>query len=264
MSNILLKDLCELLRRARNIFFDKTLASNVEKKGEDDFVTLADKGVQKYIEGELLRLYPDCKFMGEEQTVHIIDPETPTFILDPIDGTTNFIHNFQLSAISLALTYHGEILMGVVYNPFTEEIFYAERGCGAYLNGERVSVSGTKILSEALVGIGTAPYYKDKTGAFFGLYHRLFMESVDIRRIGSAALDGIYTSVGRHDCYIEYGLHAWDVAAAIIICEEAGGKVTDWNGEKIIISADAINVIFSNGNLHDTMLKMIKESGIVY
>ncbi len=264
MKHIELKALCEPVRSAKKIIFDKSLSADVERKGADDFVTLADKGVQAYIQGELLRLYPDCKFMGEEEDEHIIDPDTPTFILDPIDGTTNFIHDFKMSAVSLALAHKGEILMGVIYNPFTDEMFYAERGCGAYCNGERIAVSEIDDFSEALAGIGTAPYHKVKTEAYFKLYHKIFMEAVDFRRAGSAALDGSFTAAGRLECYLEYGLRPWDFSAAIVICEEAGGKVTDWDGERIDISKDYTNVLFSNGKLHEVLLAMIKESGIQY
>ncbi len=260
MELLPLSKLCELVREVRPIIFDRELAADFRAKGDSDFVTQADTSVQSYISKRLTELCPECRFMGEEGTDHAIDPSVPTFVLDPIDGTTNFIHDMQLSAVSLALILGEKTLKSVVYNPFTDEMFSAELGQGAYLNGRPMHVSSVPDLSQALVGIGTMPYEKHISEGYFEMYRQFFLRGVDIRRIGSAALDACYVAVGRLDCYLENGLSPWDFAATRLIVAEAGGTVTDWSGEPLCISSKkTYEVAFSNGKFHGEFIDIIKK-----
>lgn len=257
MKNINLELLCSIVREARPIVFNRDLADNISEKGKNDYVTQADTSVQNFIKERLYAVCPECRFMGEESDDHSIDDNTPTFVLDPIDGTTNFIHDFRLSAISLALVLGGKTKMGVVYNPFTDEMFAAEREKGATLNGKPIHVSNVETLQGALANIGTMPYRKEISDKLFPLWREIFNTCIDIRRTGSAAIDACYIAAGRADIYFECCLGAWDVAASSLIVEEAGGRITDWNGEKIRLGSELINVAVSNGKLHTSFLDLI-------
>ena len=181
-----------------------------------------------------------------------------TWVLDPIDGTMNFIRDLGLSAVSLALVENGQTVLGIVYNPFRDELFCAEQGRGATLNGETIRVRETKELSGALVAVGTAPYYKPSVGACFDIYRELFLRGVDIRRLGSAAIDICYVAAGRFDCYYEFVLSIWDFAAARLILTEAGGKITDTAGA-VTGSALKSPIVASNGFLHEELLSIINK-----
>lgn len=259
MELISLEQLCGLVREVRPIVFNRELACDIHEKGVSDFVTRADTSVQGFIHERLTSLCPDCRFMGEESTDHSIDSSVPTFVLDPIDGTTNFIHDFRLSAVSLALTLHGETVKAVVYNPFTDEMFSAESGGGAFLNGKAIHVSEVPDIAHALVCIGTMPYHKDVSVGYFGLFRELFMRSVDIRRLGSSAIEACYVAAGRLDCYLENGLGPWDFAATRLIIAEAGGVVSDWQGKPVSLDRESNEIAFSNGRLHGEFISLIKQ-----
>ncbi len=259
METLSLQKLCETVREVGPIIFDRALAADIYEKGASDFVTRADTSIQSFLCERLAKLCPDCHFMGEEGDDHDVDPSVPTFVLDPIDGTTNFIHDLKLSAVSLALTFGGETLKAVVYNPFTDEMFYAEKGGGAYLNGRPIHVSSTSELSHALVAIGTSPYEKDISEKYFETYRQLFLRGVDIRRLGSAALDACYVAAGRFDCYFESSLSPWDFAATLLIVAEAGGTLTDCDGNKLGFSGKKSGVIFSNGRFHDEIADIVNK-----
>ena len=257
--SITLNDLIKLVKEARPLVFDKGLANDVEANGANDFVTRADKAVQDFIKKRVSELYPDCRFMGEESKDHSIDKHLPTFVLDPIDGTTNFIHDFQLSAISLALVIAGESVLGVVYNPFTDDMYAAEKGKGATLNGKPIHVSETKTLDESIVMLGAMPYHKEVSGPLFPLYHEMFMKCVDIRRLGSAALEICYVAAGRAEFHFEAYLGPWDVAAAMLILREAGGTFSDWEGNEVDLYKEQLFVASSNTHMHKPMLDLIKK-----
>lgn len=222
-----------LVRSVREIIFDKELLHAVTVKGPADYVTAVDLKVQNYIRDELKKLYPDMLFMGEEGKREELQKDKPVWILDPIDGTTNLIHRYNQSAVSLALCENGKILKGVVYNPFTEQLFYAEKGGGAYLNGGKISVKNRENEADWLVSIGTMPYHKDRADEMFDLFKRIYLKTTDIRRSGSAALDLCYLASGMTDGYLELDLKPWDYAAGSLILEEAGGVITTWDNEPI-------------------------------
>ncbi len=225
--------LAELVKSTRDIIFDRSAADSVTEKGPADFVTRVDTGVQEYLRGKLSELYPEVQFMGEESNNSNIDFSRPVWILDPIDGTTNLIHNYQMSAVSLALAENGKPVLGIVYNPFHDEIFTAEKGGGAFLNGKRIYASSAKAMADSLIAVGTSPYEKNLAERNFGIFRRIFDASQDIRRSGSAALDLCYTAAGRIDGYCEAHLKPWDFAAGSIILSEAGGRVSNYSGEDV-------------------------------
>lgn len=254
-----MEKLIELIKETKKIALDRTGANDVTIKGPADFVTRVDTGIQEFLMPRLAELYPDIQFMSEEKDNSDIDMSGRVWILDPIDGTTNLMHDYRMSAISLGLTENGEPVAGVVYNPFSEEIFYAQKEKGAYLNGEKIEVSKADTLKKALISVGTSPYYKDLADVNFELIKRFFQSSQDIRRCGSAALDLCYLACGRIDGYFERNLKPWDYAAGIAILKEAGGTVECMNGEKPGFTAPS-DIVASNGLIQNEMIKIIAET----
>ena len=244
-----------IISEAGELMLEGVRQKEITKKGDSDFVTDSDLAVQNFIKGRLFELYPKIDFLAEEGVEHAVG-DRPTWVLDPIDGTMNFIRDLSLSAISLALVEGGQTTLGIVYNPFLGEMFCAELGRGATLNGKKIAVSEVSDLSGALVAIGTSPYYKPTVGACFDIYRELFLRGVDIRRLGSAALDICYVAAGRFEYYYEYILSIWDYAAARLILSEAGGRITNALGEPT--SAERKSpIVASNGHLHEEMLSLI-------
>lgn len=203
----------------------------VNKEGRANFVTKYDVEVQNFLFERLGNLYPTATFIGEEEEARNASGEY-CFIIDPIDGTTNFIMDYSHSAISVGLMYHGQMVAGIVYNPYLEELFYAERGTGAYLNGKPLQITNLP-LAEGLVAIGTCPYYRDKADVTFALSRKLYDQAMDIRRSGSAALDICYVAAGRIVLYFELLLSPWDYAAASLILNEAGGHISTIDGNEL-------------------------------
>lgn len=225
---------------------NREAAAHVTVKGVADYVTEVDKQVQNFIEKSLGERYPEIQFLGEEKNNDNIDLSGKVWVLDPVDGTTNLIHDYRRSCISLALVENSEIVAGVIYQPYTEELFHAERGKGAYLNGKRIHVSGVKTMDESLVTIGTSPYDKEALGKIsFQNFYRVFMDCQDIRRSGSAAIDIAEVAAGRTDAFFEKKLNIWDYAAGALLIEEAGGVATNFKGEAL---ACAMKTGFVCGN----------------
>ncbi len=228
---------------------------SVEVKGKNDFVTKVDKMSQDRIVKGLEGLVPGAGFILEEEDALHERKKEFNWIVDPIDGTTNFIHGVAPHAVSIALAQNGEPVLGVVYEIAMDEVFYAWKGGGTRLNGKRVYVSETPKVADSLVATGFP--YNDFS------YLDPFMKSMDyfmknshgIRRLGSAATDLAYVSCGRYDSFYEYGLHAWDVAAGVVLIREAGGKVSDFNGENDFLFGG--NIVAANGNLFDEMFDII-------
>lgn len=194
-----------------------------EKTDASNIVTDMDVKVQSYIIDELQKILPQSNIIAEE-SLHNVFQDGYTWIIDPIDGTMNYAYDYHHSAVSIALVKDGEGILGVCYNPYLDEIFYAEKGKGAYINNQRITV-GKEKLSRALVVCGTAPYCKEKADTTFLNMKKLFLESRDIRRSGSAVLDICYVAAGRCDVFYEEQLSPWDYAAASIILQEAQGYI---------------------------------------
>ncbi len=210
-----------IVRKAGEIILNAEAFRVEVKEGHANFVTNVDEEVQRFLIKELQKLLPGSLIIGEEQENEALT-DAPTWVIDPLDGTTNFIHNYRFSAISVALLKNSEPVAGVVYQPYTQELFYAEKGKGAYLNDAPIHVSSTPI-DQALVGFGTSPYNvelaeKSMQAALYFLNH-----AADVRRGGSAALDLAYVAAGRQDVYFELILRPWDYAAGSLLVQEAGG-----------------------------------------
>lgn len=207
-----------------------------EKEGHANFVTVYDKRIQEELKKRLLALVPDAVFVGEEEEIHASVSKGKAFIVDPIDGTTNFIKDYHCSCISVGMTKDGKRELGIVYNPYLEEMFLAERGKGAFLNGVRIQVS-KQPLERGIVLFGTAPYYEDLAKKSFEMAYEYFKKALDVRRSGSAAIDLCNIACGRAELYFELRLSPWDYAAGSLIVEEAGGKVTTVEGAPITLEA---------------------------
>lgn len=252
-------EIIPVVRDLRDFVLDPAPRANITVKNKNDFVTAADLGVQQRLRSVLQQRYPNVCFMGEEDSDHTVDAEKPTWVLDPIDGTTNYIFNYGLSAISLALLHKGEVLLGVVYNPHTDELFSAERGKGAFLNGQPIHVTQADSPADTLAAVGTMPYDKSKADELFAIARSLFLSCIDIRRSGSAAIDLCYVACGRVGLYAERRLGLWDYAASSLILEEAGGRLTDWQGKAIPMTGRA-DLAASNGHLHAFLLNTLKDA----
>lgn len=227
-----------VIMEAGKLFQDREAAGRTRTKGVADYVTEVDDAVQQFICRKLQDIYPQVQFMGEEKNNDGIDRKGLVWVLDPVDGTTNLIHDYRNSAISLALMENQKIVMGIIYNPYSNELFWAEEGDGAYLNGMKIHVSDAEEMGESLISVGTSPYYKEMAKKNFPVFQSVFMDCQDIRRTGSAALDLANVACGRIEGYFERGLKLWDFAAGMLLVREAGGLVLDYRG----VDAEAENV----------------------
>lgn len=255
----MIKKVAEIVKSTEKIINNKELRESVTVKGPADFMTMVDEGVQEYLREELTKEYPDIQFMGEEGEKDKIDFSKKVWILDPIDGTTNFIYSYPAYAVSLGLVENGEAIMGVVYLPFTGDILYAQKDKGAYLNGEKISVSDAAKLSDSLMAIGTSPYDKEELSKKnFDLFHDLFVNCNDIRRSGSAAFDLCCLACGRIDGFVERNLKPWDYAAGCAIVSEAGGKVTSMSGGRVTFDRNC-DILASNGKNYNEIFELVKQ-----
>lgn len=259
------KILTELMREAGKIMLSAHLEESnsdgavSEKTGSANFVTKYDVAVQEFLINGIKENIPNAVFIAEEQEN---DPSVLSgeacFIIDPIDGTKNFINGYRHSCISLAMISRGEVVFGAVYNPYMDELFTAEKGNGARLNGRKMSVS-ERPLGLGIAAYGTSPYYKDTlTEKTFGLAKDVFLAASDIRRCGSAALDLAYLAAGRNDMFFEFILSPWDIAAGILLVTEAGGVITDICGNSIDLSAPS-SVFAANKIIHPDFIKMAEK-----
>ncbi|MDD3859176.1 MAG: inositol monophosphatase family protein [Bacteroidales bacterium] len=204
-------------------------AHSIETKGMNDFVTEIDKLCEQTIVNKLESILPEAGYITEEGTSEKIGKEF-NWIIDPLDGTTNFIHGFFPCAVSIGLKQNDEIVLGVVYEVGLDECFYAWKNGGAWLNEKQIKVSTTVILKDSLLATGF-PYNEFKPlDKYIDLLKHITKHSQGIRRLGSAATDMAYVACGRFDGFYEYNLKAWDVAAGIVIIKEAGGKICDFKG----------------------------------
>lgn len=233
--------------------FNRIDRLTITDKGSNDFVSEVDRNAEAVIINILREKYPHHAILAEESGQHVGDDYQ--WIIDPLDGTTNFLHGFPQFAISIALKIKGRLEMGVVYDPISDEMFTASRGEGALLNDRKIRVSGRKSLEGALLGTGLP--YRDFsfTDNYLGMLKDLMKDSAGVRRPGSAALDFAYLAAGRTDGFWELGLSEWDFAAGAVLVREAGGLVTDIGGGERFL--DTGNVIAGNIKVHNAMLKRI-------
>jgi myo-inositol-1(or 4)-monophosphatase len=241
----------ELAREAGALllsFFGKVA---VEYKGEADLVTAADRASEKLIVERIRRQWPAHDLLGEEGSRTETGSDYRWYI-DPLDGTTNFAHGYPVFCVSLALEYKQERIAGVVYDPSRDEMFAAEKGSGAQLNGRPIRVSKVPRLKESLIATGF-PSHKRHKNPNIHFYHQLTLRSHGVRRAGSAALDLCYVACGRYDAFWEFNLNSWDTAAGVLLVQEAGGAVTDFSGGPFAI--ESRQVLASNTLLHPELLR---------
>ncbi len=246
----------EIVKRTKTFFMDREIVKNIRVKGLADYATEVDVSVQKFLEEELKKICPDAGFLGEESYAGEAVSGS-MWIVDPVDGTTNLIHNYRQSMVSVALASNGEIVLGIIYNPYTEEIYWAEAGKGAYKNENRIHVSSVKELSHSLISVGTSPYYHENAAQNFAAMEKVFLQCEDIRRSGSAAFDLAHVADGSVEAYFERNLKIWDYAAGLLIIREAGGRVTDYEGNEIKLTTTINNVVADNGYLGEKLRELI-------
>ncbi len=222
----------------------------IEYKGDADLVTEADRTSEKLILERIRKQWPSHDVIGEEGA-RVESGGDYLWYVDPLDGTTNFAHSFPVFCVSLGLAFQGKRKAAVVYDPTRDELFAAERGKGAVLNGETIEVSKTPKLQQSLVATGFPSHKRHKNPNIY-FYHQLTLRSHGVRRAGSAALDLAYVAAGRLDGFWEFNLNAWDTAAGILVVEEAGGMVSGFRGEALQITDR--DVVASNALIHPELL----------
>ena len=228
------------------------------KFNEFDLVTNVDKLAEEKIIAVIKSHFPEHAILGEESGGHSINSSDYVWIIDPIDGTTNYAHNFPQFAVSIGLTYKNEIILGVVFDAFKNEMFWGAKGTGAFLNADPIKVSEINTLNKALLSTGF-PYNRDEILEENLRYFKQFVYKAQaVRRPGSASLDLCYVACGRIDGFWELNLAPWDTAGGVCIIEEAGGKVTNFNSETF--NPDVKNIIASNGLLHEQMSSVLASS----
>ena len=216
--------LMQIARTAGNCFSARSLSEIDQKEGHANFVTNIDREVEEYLQQSLLSLLPGSQIIGEEKENSDLS-DAPTWIVDPVDGTTNLIHDYRCSAVSIALCENRQPVIGLIWQPYMQEMFYAEAGRGAVLNGTPIHVS-VQPFEKALVAFGTSPYHTELAGKSMELALAYLRTCADVRRSGSAAIDLAYLACGRHDAFFELNLKPWDYAAGSLIVREAGGVVS--------------------------------------
>ena len=270
LNTITIETILPIIQEVTDKYLTREDSQHITVKGDSNFVTEVDTNIERAMKERLSALYPDIQFMGEEKDNSEIDFSGCVWILDPVDGTSNLIHDFQNSSLSLALAVNKEVVFGVIYHYYSREYFYAKKGEGAYLGqglyhnqaySEKkhspIHVSNTTELSHTLVSFGTSPYDKATLGEKnCETLKQIFFACEDIRRIGSAAIELAFVAAGRVDIYLERNLKPWDYAAAIVIIEEAGGIITDYQGQPIDISKPS-DILAGNKVVHEKLRKEV-------
>jgi len=234
-------------------FFSRSIG--YEYKGDVDLVTEADRNSEKLIIERIRAQFPDHDIMGEEGGRRETGSAFRWYV-DPLDGTTNFAHGFPVFCVSLGLEHAGELIAGVIYDPTRDELFAAEKGSGAYLNGARMQVSKTKHLSEALLATGF-PSHKRHKNPNIHFYHQITLRSHGVRRAGSASLDLANVASGRVDGFWEFNLNPWDTAAGVVLVREAGGIVSRYDGSAFTI--DSRETLATNGVIHEELRALMDD-----
>ena len=271
LNSITIENILPVIQEVADKYLTREDSQHITVKGDSNFVTEVDTNIEKAMKERLSALYPAIQFMGEESDNQNIDFSHPLWILDPVDGTSNLIHDFHNSSMSLALAVEKQVVFGVIYHYSTKEYFYAKKREGAFVgiidktspeiipstNSTPIHVSNTTELSRSLVSFGTSPYDKATLGEKnCETLKQIFFLCEDIRRIGSAAIELAYVAAGRVDVYLERNLKPWDYAAAIIIIEEAGGIITDYQGQPIDISKPC-DILAANKVMHAKLREKI-------
>ncbi len=242
----------DLVKKASMFVFDETLRDSVSLKGAADFVTNVDISISNFLKRELKAVDPAIGFFSEEEKGSL---QEKCWILDPIDGTTNLVYGYNMSSVSLALYDKGQIVFGVVYNPFNGECYTAEIGKGAFLNGKPLRVSDRE-MKNSIIEFGAGSTRKQDAEESFALGKEIFKRCTDIRRICSSALAICFIAAGRIDGYFESRIKPWDYAAGSLILKEAGGMITDYGANQPPMDKPS-SVIASNGRIHAELHSII-------
>ncbi|KQM33920.1 inositol monophosphatase [Rhizobium sp. Leaf68] len=227
----------------------------VSVKGPSDFVSQADLKAEKIVREELMKARPTYGFLGEEGGEEIGTDGAHRWIVDPLDGTTNFLHGIPQFAVSIGLERSGEIVAGVIFNPATDELYTAERGGGAFLNDRRIRVAARKQLSDSVVCCGVPHLGRGNHGKFLVELRHVMGETAGVRRMGAAALDLAYVAAGRFDGFWEAELSPWDIAAGIVLIREAGGFVSDMGGANSMLESGS--VVAGNEYIQKALLDVV-------
>lgn len=259
----LTQDVNQLARSAGEFMLNELKSfdpSKIEHKYGENFnlVSYVDKETEARLVEGLSRLIPGSGFITEEGTVEQAKDEEFVWVIDPLDGTTNFLHAYPQFCTSIGLMQGGKIISGVIYEPFRDEMFYTWKNGGAWMNRERLAVSKVSAVQHSLLACGFPSRQNQKTEAYMSMIQKITRESHGFRRIGSAALDLAYTARGWFEGYFEYNLNSWDMAAGVLLVEEAGGQVTDFQGGDNYLFGGEI--ISSNTLIHKELMGMIAES----
>jgi myo-inositol-1(or 4)-monophosphatase len=252
-KNTLLKALEAAGARIRT--FDETEFQVSNKEGINNLVTEVDHAAEETIIATIREAFPEHQILSEE-CGELIQDSAYKWIIDPIDGTINFAHRIPLCCVSIGLEHEGKMILGGVFNPFINELFIAERGQGTTLNDQRVSVSKKADVASACLVTGFPYTYLDEPNGPLEVFDRFIRKGVPVRRLGSAAIDLAWVACGRFDGFFEHKLQAWDSAAGFLLVEEAGGKVTQFDGEHY--NPYKPGIIASNGIIHDELLQWVK------
>jgi myo-inositol-1(or 4)-monophosphatase len=242
----------EFIRQERKTFDP----DKIEYKGLNDLVSYVDKTAERIIVEGLRKILPEAGFITEEKTTTTIG-ERYNWIIDPLDGTTNFIHGLPVFSVSIALKEYDELVLGVVYEINQDECFYAWKDAPAYLNGREIRVSKAPKVADSLIATGFPYYDFSKQPTYIELFTELMKSCHGLRRLGSAAVDLAYTACGRFDAFYEYNLNAWDIAAGIVIVKQAGGHIVNYKGGDEVI--DARDLLATNGPITDELLTTIQK-----
>ena len=236
-------------------FFNGTFTIS-NKEGANNLVTEADHAADKAIQSVIKKAFPEHGIVSEETAEKITDSEFK-WIVDPIDGTVNFANGIPICCVSIGLEQNGKMIMGAVYNPIFKEFYFAERGQGATLNDKKIFVSNKAEVLRSCLVTGFPYTYLDQPNGPLQVFERLIRKGIPVRRLGSAAIDLCWVAAGRFDGFYEHQLNAWDSAAGFIIVEEAGGKVTDLNGDTY--SPYQPGIIATNGIIHDELIEWVQD-----
>ncbi len=237
--------------------FGEVQQLQVSKKGPADFVSAADLRAESILHEELVKARPGFGFLGEEGGLTEGDGVN-TWIVDPLDGTTNFLHGLPQFAISIALRENSEITYGAVYNPLTDDLYWAERNAGAFLNDRRMRVSSRGKLDESLIATGIPFMGRDGHERYLATLRAVIANTTGVRRCGAAALDLAYTAAGLYDGFWEYGLSPWDIAAGVLLIQESGGLVSDGDGGRGMLESG--DVVAANDQLHAPLLTLLRRA----
>ena len=234
------------------------MISTVKRKSTHiDLVTIADTESESFILNQVNAAYPLHHIIAEESAI-VENNSDYRWVIDPLDGTTNFIHNLPIFAVSIGLQYKDETIVAVVYNPAADKCFWAEKNGKAYLNGNPIHTTSTNALSDSLLVTGFPYSHDERWEKGFDLFKLIYGKTQGVRRLGAAALDFCFVAMGRFDGFWEFGLQPWDVCAGALILEETGGKVSDWDDSPMPFSGN--RVLATNGHIHDEMMTTLSEN----